>query len=118
MALQRTWNVEPSEQKQRRFMMAQPAWKTDMQRDQPPVPKPRLPVSSLPGLTPLTPVQETEEERVAHLEDGHWSPPDGHQSSTSTQGAGDAALDALEDDASLEGADWDKFWNFQMDNIQ
>ena len=62
----------------------------------------------------LTTVEE--EDRMAHLEDGHWSPPEGYQSSISTQRAGDAALDAQDDDISLEGEDWDKFWNYQTDN--
>ena len=39
-----------------------------------------------------------EEERMAHLEDGHWSPPDGYQSSTSNQRA--------------DGEDWPNGGNF------
>ena len=42
------------------------------------------------------------EHHRARLEDGHWSPPNGYQSSTSTD-------DALDEESSLEGAVWDKF---------
>ena len=41
-----------------------------------------------------------------HCQECRRSPPDGYQSSPFTQRAGDAALDALDEQASLEGADW------------
>ena len=105
LSMQRTWHIHQQE-KQRRSALAQPAWKAEMQRTQPSLSQPRLPVSSNPGAKPLARLHETEEERVVHLEDGHWSPPDGYHSSTSTQRADDARLDALDDDTSLETADW------------
>ena len=88
-----------------------------MQRNQPSASQPRLPVSSIPGDTPLATLHETEKERMVHLEDGHWSPPRGYHSSTSTQHSDDARLDALDDDTSLETADWKKWLDFQVDNI-
>ena len=115
-SLQRTWSIEPTEQ--RRYNLAQPAWKTETQRNQPPMPQPKPPATPLAGAAPLTPAQETEEERMSHLEDGHWSPREGCQSSTSTQRADDARLDALDQETSLEDADWEKFGNFQVDNIR
>ena len=125
MSLQRTSNVEPTEQL-KRFMMAQPAWKTEMQRNhasvQPPPSQatlqllPKTSTLTSPAMPTLTTVEE--DDRMAHLQDGHWSPPNGYQSSTSTQRAGDAAWDAQDDGISLEGEVLGQILDLQTDNIR
>ena len=65
----------------------------------------------MPTLTPFVEEDAALEHHMAHLEDGHWTPPHRRQSSTSTHRAGDAALDALDEEPSLECADWDRFWD-------
>ena len=98
--------------------MAQPAWKTRTESDQPAVTlQPRQPVSTLPGSSIFfDTVVEEDGDATSAAAASTWSPPDGYQSSTSTQRNADAARDA-QDDASLESADWDEFWKFQTDNI-
>ena len=109
MTVQRSWNIGPSE-KQRRPNVAQPAWKTEQQSSQPAVPKARLPVPTLmPTLTPVA--EEDAEVVVARLEDGPWLAPEARQPSAFTQQAEDAApdsLDALDEEPTLEAADWDR----------
>ena len=84
-SLSRLWNVRPDEQTRR--ALAQPPWKTRMQ-------------SAMRETPTLEVVQEEEGETTNQpasywstpSEHGSWSPPDGYQSSTSTQRAGDATL--------------------------
>ena len=82
--------------------MVQPAWKTRVENAQL-------------ALQPLETVQE-EDGDTASAAASTWSPPDGYQSSTSTQRAADAAKDA-QDDVDLSDADWDEFWRIQTEGI-
>ena len=67
---------------------------------------PRPPTSSLPPAPPLATVAE---EPLHISRDGHRPPPKEYRSSTSAQRNADAALDAKDEEVSLEGADWDRF---------
>ena len=82
------WNVMPGEQARR--MMAQPAWKTQLQRTQP-------------GLQPLTPVLAEDGDTTSHAAN-MWSAPDGYLSSTSTQRDAGAARDAQDSSSFLDDA--------------
>ena len=84
--LQRTWHV-PDLEKQRRLTLDQPAWKTELQRNQPPPSLSSFPVSAVPGLTPLAALHETEEERIANAEDSQPALSQACQPSPSTQRA-------------------------------
>ena len=122
MSLQQSWNVEPSE-RQHQLSMAQPAWKTEQQGSQPSVPKTRLPVSTLPGMPTLTPITEEDAEVVVveqHLEHGPWLAPEPYQPPEFPAQSEEtpAFLDTLDEEPTLEGADWDKFWNDHVANIR
>ena len=57
------------------------------------------------------------ENHMEHLEDGHWSPPDGYQSSTSTQLAGDPTRDANIDKDLLEDVDLAELWRTDTEDL-
>ena len=73
-SLQRTWNIMPNENPRR--MMAQPAWKTQMQRQ------------PLQHLTTVMEHQPSQDDAASSspAADG-WSPPDGYQSSATQRDA-------------------------------
>ena len=83
--------------------MARPAWKTRVENSQP-------------AFQPMETLQE-EDGDTNSAAASMWSLPDGYQSSTSTQRAGDAARDALDDSDLLSDAHWDECWRIQTERI-
>ena len=82
--------------------MAQPAWKTRME-------------SAQQASQQLDTVFE-EDRDTTNAATNTWPPPDGYQSSTSTQQAGDAAKDA-QDDVELSDSDWVEYWRVQTEDL-
>ena len=83
-SLQRTLNVMPQENQRQ---LAQPAWKTPMERAQ----------QSSQTLAPIFEAQSAQDDADStSAAPSMWSPPEGYQSSTSTQRNADAARDAQE----------------------
>ena len=66
-------SLQRSSQEQHRFDLAQPAWKTEQQPTQLAVPKSRLPVLTLPGITTLTSVEEEDARVVVEHHPRAWS---------------------------------------------
>ena len=101
-SLNRTWNLRPAEQARR--MIAQPAWKTQLQRTQP-------------GSTLLAPVMEEDVDSTS-VAASMWSPPESYQSSTSTQRQADLARDAQDEaDDLVSESEWEEHWRTQAEQM-
>ena len=95
---QRTWHQSDLEKK-RRLEMAQPAWKSEIQRRQQSVSS-TAPAVSQPAMPPLETVHETMEE--SEVVEPMTQAPDSAQSDT----------------ASRESAEWTAWWDLQESSVQ
>ena len=86
-----------------RRLMAKPAWKTQLQRQQ---------FQAMTTVMEVQPPQQDAESSSAAA--SIWSPLEGYQASTSTQRNADAARNAAQDSSSLlDEADGDEYWHSQ-----
>ena len=103
------------------MQMAQPAWKTDMQQAQQAQQAPQgMALQALQPMQPWQPLATIVEEDGGDATSqpaSMWSPPDGYQSSTSTQRAADAARDAQDFTSLFDDADWDEQWRIYTEDL-
>ena len=101
-SMQRSWYTGPSEQS--RLSAAQPHWQRLMQTHR---------------RQTLPPVSETSaDQNDSQPGQEPWNPPDGYQSSISTQRQADAASDdQLEHEKDLDEATYDEYWDLMYGAI-
>ena len=104
-SMQRTWFVATGEAP--RQTLAQPLWKLLLQQQK------QQRQQHMPT------VSETTDDSDFMPLPSQWSPPDGYQSSTSTQRSADATMNAELDEGEheLDDNDWDEYWRIMTEDI-